>query len=325
MLVTAVLVASCSKTPAAPTPPPPPPPPPVANPPSLACVEGLSRSTANATGMAVTFDTPAASDGQGSVTVSCSPASGENFPIGSTSVTCTATDSLSRTGTCSFSVTVSRLPTVQRVKYLAFGDSNTQGEVSPPVSGVTFPTLFTKNAVVASAAWPTVLQQSLRGRYSSQSSSLVVSNFGLAGERARDARTRYQQALNSDRPEVVMILHGHNDITGGLDGAASTAAFEIEQMVSEARNRGMRVFLSTVLPARPGGNKAIAQLFIDDFNARMRIVASRQGVTLVDNYAALRTDVNRYIGVDGLHATEAGYTKIADTFFQAIQAALEVR
>jgi len=275
--------------------------------------------------MAVTFDTPAASDGQGSVTVSCSPASGENFPIGSTSVTCTATDSLSRTGTCSFSVTVSRLPTVQRVKYLAFGDSNTQGEVSPPVSGVTFPTLFTKNAVVASAAWPTVLQQSLRGRYSSQSSSLVVSNFGLAGERARDARTRYQQALNSDRPEVVMILHGHNDITGGLDGAASTAAFEIEQMVSEARNRGMRVFLSTVLPARPGGNKAIAQLFIDDFNARMRIVASRQGVTLVDNYAALRTDVNRYIGVDGLHATEAGYTKIADTFFQAIQAALEVR
>ena len=39
----------------------------------------------------------------------------------------------------------------------------------------------------------------------------------------------------------------------------------------------------------------------------------------------LRTDVNRYIGVDGLHATEAGYTKIADTFFQAIQASLEVR
>jgi len=35
--------------------------------------------------------------------------------------------------------------------------------------------------------------------------------------------------------------------------------------------------------------------------------------------------VNRYIGVDGLHPNEAGYAKIADLFFQAIQANLEVR
>jgi lysophospholipase L1-like esterase len=325
-MLAAVLVGSCSKTPVAPTPEPPVVvPPPVASPPSLSCVEGISRATANATGLAVNFDAPPVTAGEGSVNVSCSPGSGENFPIGTTSVTCTASDSLKREATCSFTVTVSRIPTIQRVRYLAFGDSNTQGEVSPAASSSTFPTLFTKNAVVPSAAWPTVLAQTLRGRYSSQSSSFAVSNFGLAGEKAREARTRFQQALNSDRPEVVMILHGHNDITGGLDGAASTAAFEIEQMVSEARNRGMRVFLSTVLPARPSGSKAIAQLFIDDFNARLRIVASRQGVTLVDSYAALRTDVNRYIGVDGLHATEAGYTKIADTFFQAIQASLEVR
>lgn len=275
--------------------------------------------------MTVSFDAPPATAGQGSVTVSCTPSSGANFPIGTTGVTCTATDALNRTGTCSFNVTVSRIPTIGAVKYLAFGDSITQGEVSPAFAGASFPTVFTKNAVVPSAAWPTVLAQTLRGRYSSQSGSFVVSNFGLAGEKAIDARTRFQAALRTERPEVVMILHGHNDITGGRDGAASGAAFEIEQMVSEARLSGARVFLSTVLPARPGGGKAIAQLFIDDFNSRMRIVASRQGVTLVDNYAALRTDVNRYIGVDGLHATEAGYTKIADTFFQAIQAALEVR
>ena len=34
---------------------------------------------------------------------------------------------------------------------------------------------------------------------------------------------------------------------------------------------------------------------------------------------------NRYIGVDGLHPNEAGYAKIADIFFQAIQANFEVR
>ncbi len=36
-------------------------------------------------------------------------------------------------------------------------------------------------------------------------------------------------------------------------------------------------------------------------------------------------DVFRYIGVDGLHPNEAGYTRIAELFFQAIQADLEVR
>ncbi len=327
VIVSATLFFSaCSKaqTPVAPTPPPPAPPP-VANAPTLTCVEGVSRATVNATGMPVSFEAPSVKDGEGSVNVSCTPASGENFPIGSTSVTCTATDSLNRTGTCSFSITVSRIPTIQRVKYLAFGDSTTQGEVSPASGLISFPAVFTKNAVVPSAAWPTVLQQTMRGRYSSQSATIAVSNYGLAGEKAINSRTRFQSALRIDRPEVVMILHGHNDIPTGEDGAASGAAFEIEQMVVEARQSGARVYLGTVLPRRPSGNRAISQIYLDDFNSRMRIVASRQGVTLVDTYAALNMDVNRYIGVDGLHPTEAGYTKIADTFFQAIQAALEVR
>lgn len=326
LISSAVLVASCSKTPpAAPTPPTPPAP--IADAPSVTCGEGISRATLSATGLAVDFDTPTATAGQGTVNVSCTPGSGENFPIGSTSVTCTATDSLNRTGTCSFNVTVSRIPQLTALKYMAFGDSITAGEVSSPATAfysvAPDPGKITKAVLVPSASWPTVLSQTLRGRYSTQ--TFTMANRGLSGERAAVARTRYQSALNAERPEVVMILHGHNDIPGGLDGAASTAAFEIEQMVFEAKNRGMRVFLSTVLPARPSGNRAIAQVYIDDFNARLRIVASRQGVTLVDNYSALRTDVNRYIGVDGLHPTEAGYAKVADTFFQAIQANLEVR
>ena len=36
-------------------------------------------------------------------------------------------------------------------------------------------------------------------------------------------------------------------------------------------------------------------------------------------------DVQRYIGVDGLHPNELGYARLADLFFQAIQSALEVR
>ena len=63
----------------------------------------------------------------------------------------------------------------------------------------------------------------------------------------------------------------------------------------------MRVFIATLLPPRPGGNRTIGQVYIDDYNNRMRDLAASEGAVLVDIYAALLPDVTRYIGVDGLH------------------------
>jgi hypothetical protein len=42
----------------------------------------------------------------GDITISCTPASGSTFPIGTTTVTCTATDAAGNTATASFTVTV---------------------------------------------------------------------------------------------------------------------------------------------------------------------------------------------------------------------------
>lgn len=320
------LAGACSKTPTAPTPPPPPPPPPVANPPTLSCVEGLSRATINAAGLAVSYETPSVTGGQGSVTVSCSPQSGHTFPIGTTEVACTATDSLNRTGTCSFNVSVSKLATLSRTRFLAFGDSITAGEVTFPVGGSLIGSQrITRQVVVQSAAYPTVLHRTLHGRYSAQADQIQVFNYGLSGEKAINARERFFSALNAVRPEVVLLMQGYNDIQGGLDGAASGAASEMRIMASEARLRGMRVFLATLAPPRPGGNRAIGQFFIDDYNNRMRALAASEGAVLVDIYGGLLPEVTRYIGVDGLHPNEAGYAKIADLFFQAIQNTLEVR
>ncbi|HYE86997.1 MAG TPA: GDSL-type esterase/lipase family protein [Vicinamibacterales bacterium] len=327
VLLGVVLISGCSKTPTGPTPePPPPPPPPVANPPSLTCGDGLSRATTSATGLELHFNAPPPTDGQGSVNVTCSPNSGFTFPIGTTPVTCTATDSLNRTATCTFNVTISRIPQISHTKFLAFGDSITAGEVTVPL-GAFFngDGRIHKQVLVPAAAYPSVLLRTLQGRYSSQAGAFVVANYGVAGEKAINARDRFTAALNAVRPEVVLLIHGHNDIPGGNDGAASGAAREMEIMVQEARLRGMRVYLSTIAPPRSTGNRPIEQRWVDDFNGRIRVIAARQGVRLVDVYAALITDVPRYIGVDGLHPTEAGYAKIADTFFQVIQSELEVR
>lgn len=323
--ITLSLGAACTRTPTAPDPPPPPPPPPVANPPSLACVEGISRSTVNAGGVAVNYDTPPVTDGQGSVMVTCSPSSGETFPIGTTEVTCTATDTLNRNGSCSFMVTVSKLAQLSRVRFVAFGDSITAGEVTFPIGG-----LFSgmgavhRQVVVPSASYPTVLQRTLQGRYASQASLISVANHGVGGEKAIDARNRYFQVLNTVRPEAVLLLQGFNDIPAGADGAASSAANEMRIMAAEARNRGMRVFVATPTPGIPG-NRQIAPVLLVDYANRMRDVAAREGAVLVELYTTMLPDAQRYIGVDGLHPNEVGYAKMADLFFQAIQNNLEVR
>jgi lysophospholipase L1-like esterase len=287
----------------------------------------VSRATVNAAGVAVSFDAPPVTGGQGSVTVTCSPQSGETFPIGTTEVTCKATDTINQTGECKFNVTVSKLAQLSKTRYLAFGDSITAGEVTFPVGSTSFQSagLINKQVIIPGVAYPAVLERTLVGRYAAQAASIVVVNAGSGGEKTINARNRFFQALSANQPEVVLLMHGHNDIPGGLDGAASGAASELRIMASEARNRGMRVFIATLAPPRPNGNRTIEQIFIDDYNNRMRALAAGEGAVLVDVYSALLPEVTRYIGVDGLHPTEFGYAKIADTFFQAIQANFEVR
>jgi lysophospholipase L1-like esterase len=130
--------------------------------------------------------------------------------------------------------------------------------------------------------------------------------------------------LNATRPDVLLLMEGANDIPLGEDGAASSAANEIRIWVAEAKARGIRVFLATPTPGRPG-NRQIQPILLVDYANRMRRVAEQESVTLVDIYSLMLPDVQRYIGVDGLHPNELGYARIADLFFQAIQSALEVR
>lgn len=314
---------SCS-SPTTPTPPPPPPPPPAAAP-ALECRPDISRGTISAAGLDIHFDAPTATNGQPPVQVTCNPGSGNVFPIGSTTVTCTASDSLSRTASCTFGVTISKIPQLSKVRFLAFGDSITEGEVTVPIGSGGGGVVSSRQVVVPSAAYPTILAKLLQARYSAQAESIIVANYGLGGEKAINARTRFIAALNNVRPDVVLLMEGSNDIAKGEDGAASGAASEIRNMAAEARLRGMRVFIATVAPGKPGGSKTIEPVLLLDYANRMRSVAGGEGAVLVDVYQALLSNVFTYLGGDGLHPNEAGYARIAEEFFNAIQATFEIR
>jgi hypothetical protein len=57
-------------------------------------------------GAVVNYPSPTASDNAPGVTTNCNPASGSFFPLGTTTVTCTATDASDNTASASFTVTV---------------------------------------------------------------------------------------------------------------------------------------------------------------------------------------------------------------------------
>jgi lysophospholipase L1-like esterase len=292
--------------------------------PTLACEEGINRATISAEGIAISYPVPEARDGQTPVNVRCTPEPGSTFPVGETTVSCKATDALNREAACEFRVTITRAAQLQRVRFMAFGDSITAGEVTFPGSTASVPTSG-KQVLVPEAAYPVVLQRLLRTRYSFQADQITVSNQGVGGEKAIDARNRFFATLNSLRPEGVLILSGHNDIPLGADGAASGAANEVRIMAQAAKVQGARVFIGTPVPGRPGGNKTINSFLLLDYANRMRAIASQEGAVLVDLYAQMLPDVFRYIGVDGLHPNEAGYARIAELFYEAIQRELEVR
>ncbi|HWO02809.1 MAG TPA: PxKF domain-containing protein, partial [Blastocatellia bacterium] len=77
-------------------------------PPVITCPGNVTTSCSGSSGGVVTYASPTATDNCGGTpTVSCAPPSGSPFPIGATTVNCTATDSCNNSSSCSFTVSVS--------------------------------------------------------------------------------------------------------------------------------------------------------------------------------------------------------------------------
>jgi hypothetical protein len=75
-------------------------------PPTISCLSPITVDATSAIGTVVTYPKPASSDTVSAVTVTCTPASGSTFPIGTTRVQCTAKDVSQNSSYCTFTVTV---------------------------------------------------------------------------------------------------------------------------------------------------------------------------------------------------------------------------
>lgn len=294
---------------------------------SLTCPANVTVTSTTGNAIPVTFSAPVTSGGVEPIQVSCTRQSGSPFTVGATTVQCTAIDAAPQSSSCVFTVTVNAvIPRLTRTRLMAFGDSTTAGEVTMPISaalGEGTPNFAL--IVIPAASYPTQLATLLRARYTAQASTIDVTNFGLPGERAEDGAKRLPGVMASVRPEAVFLLEGVNDI-GALGSSGVDRAWQaLDVMAKEIRNRGARVFIATLPPSRPGGSRTVSTSLITSLNERIKITATGEAAVLVDLYAALVTDIPRYVGVDGLHLTEAGYQRVAELFFDAVRSELEAR
>lgn len=201
-------------------------------------------------------------------------------------------------------------PRVAKTRFVAFGDSLTEGVVSAPLM---------LTLVDIPRAYPARLAEALRTRYYDQT-DIVVLNEGKAGEFALDGKARLPDVIKTDAPQVLLLMEGANELNVLGRRGVSRAVGALEDMIKDATRRGCIVFVATLPPQRASGTNGFGAPYVEELNAQIRRTAADEGAMLVDVYPQFDLSL---VGQDGLHLTEAGYVRLAAIFAAAIRQAFE--
>ncbi|HJQ12937.1 MAG TPA: SGNH/GDSL hydrolase family protein [Gemmatimonadaceae bacterium] len=153
-------------------------------------------------------------------------------------------------------------------------------------------------------------------------------NRGISGQTTPQMLIRFRQDVIALKPKVVVILAGINDIAGNT-GPSTLEMIEdnLASMTEVAQSNGIRVVLSSVLPAadfswRPGMEPAPKVIAL---NKWIKEYARKRGAVYLDYHSAM-SDANggmrAGLASDGVHPTEVGYRLMAPLAEQAIATAL---
>ena len=187
-------------------------------------------------------------------------------------------------------------------RFLAFGDSLTEGAATPAPPGDTAP---------RDRSYPIKLQELLTTDFT-QDEPMVV-NGGRGGELASDALPRLTQLIDSTHPDVVMLMEGVNDLN--KDGDVAHALAAVRSLILAAEDHGTRVIVATLPPERRGGSRAGTIDLRPAFDTGVVRLAGELHVPVADVHDAMTLDM---IAPDGLHILDAGNERIAQVFLDAI-------
>jgi lysophospholipase L1-like esterase len=146
-----------------------------------------------------------------------------------------------------------------------------------------------------------------------------VLNQGVNGERSDQILARFDRDVLGERPKVVVIIAGVNDVYQGRP--ASHVVEQSRTMYGRATGAGIPVVAGSIVPyntATPEQNARMREI-----NDWIRATASADpDIEFVDTRAAVAApdDPDRlFESPDGLHPSPAGYRRMADAIRPAIE------
>ncbi len=199
------------------------------------------------------------------------------------------------------------LASAQTRKYLAFGDSITEGVGDASTQ--------------EERGYPPRLEDLLRAA----GVDAVVENHGEGGEQTAEGLMRINSVLDRGKAgDVLLLTEGTNDIS--KDVGIETIIFNLDEMRNRAANRGIDTIFATVIPRRPDARFDPNNEMTDQLNGRIRNLAGLRQRRLTDPYEIFLTTPNLYqqlydpanndpVG----HPNAAGYDRLARIWFNNIQ------
>lgn len=203
-------------------------------------------------------------------------------------------------------------PVAAQTRYVAFGDSITEGNVGDDPNR-------------SELGYPPRLEALLAGA----GVDATVANRGEGGEKTFQGVTRIDEVL-AEGGDVLLLMEGTNDISQDL--SLETTLFNLSEMARKAEDAGLSVIHATCIPRYPEAKKDAANLRQQRMNESIRDLAGGSGRGLADPFEVFGREPDLFdrfyapassddpVG----HPNAPGYDLLADLFFDVLSERDEV-
>jgi lysophospholipase L1-like esterase len=149
-----------------------------------------------------------------------------------------------------------------------------------------------------------------------------VLNRGVNGERSDQILGRFDRDALQEKPAIVVVLAGVNDIYQGFAG--DFTIHNLSKMYSMSLQAGIVPISCSILPYNTMGRRQV--LLRKELNGWIESEATRLKIPFCDTASAVSSPENRDKlagSPDGLHPDVAGYRKMADAIGKTVEEHLD--
>lgn len=136
-------------------------------------------------------------------------------------------------------------------------------------------------------------------------------NKGIGGEATREILARFESDVLANKPDIVIVMGGVNDLYRGYDVEALKN--NLRKIYEAAKENGIKVVACAILPYNDAGSEVLKKM--SEVNEWIREYSGQNGMIFCDTYAAAENPERpgKLAGTpDGLHPDVDTYRKVGE-------------